>query len=102
MGIYFAYYGLNLVFDLLNAKERPENAALDDGVLHFTEDEPELIIPAKEAGPSASASAEVTSSNLNGNPFASAGIISSGAASLKQLFELAKNDLIEYTKAISY
>lgn len=48
IGIYFAYYGLNLVFDLLNSGDRPKPSHEDEGVLHFTGDEPELIIPAKE------------------------------------------------------
>lgn len=102
IGIYFAYYGLNLVFDLLNSGQRPTLATEDDSVLHFTEDEPELIIPAKQqvetpasTGP-ADSSVHAVPSDFKGT------LGSTGTVGLKKLFELAKDDLIEYTRAISY
>ena len=102
IGIYFAYYGLNLVFDLLNSGQRPTWATEDDSVLHFTEDEPELIIPAKQQietpasmGP-ADSSAQTVPSDFPGS------LASIGAVSLKKLFELAKDDLILYYRSISY
>ncbi|WP_431293362.1 hypothetical protein [Pedobacter sp. P26] len=85
-GIYFAYYGLNLVFDLLNAGERTQARPEDDGVLHFTEDEPELIIPAKETVSSAVSGLPATQQAASGDAFSLAGLISSGTVSLKQLF----------------
>lgn len=107
-GIYLAYYGLNLVFDLLNSGERgPADNDGEDGLLHFAAEEPELIIPEEKAADeqvpqpvlfvSDGQDADV-SKGTSGTP----GTMFNGVASLKELFALAKDDLIEYTKAISY
>jgi len=106
-GIYLAYYGLNLVFDLINAKERDGRKDDDDkGVLHFSQDEPELIVP-EEKPSDAAAPASMSFGLEDPEPakpgvLGAMGIVSTGAVGLKELFALAKDDLIEYTRAISY
>lgn len=105
-GIYLAYYGLNLVFDLLNAKERgPGNSDDDEGVLHFSHEEPELIVPEEkisDAGLATDLSSGEAGLETADNVGSSVKGTLSTALSLKELFALAKDDLIEYTRAISY
>lgn len=96
---YFAYYGLNILFDLMIAR-RPEREGSKDTILFFEEpSEPELIVEELEV--------KNISEDVGGTDDAPA-VLSSGevhapsAVSLKELFNLAKDNLIEYTRAIPY
>lgn len=105
-GIYLAYYGLNLVFDLLNAKERgPSGSDDDEDVLYFSQEEPELIVPEEKVSDAdllSGLSSGEAGMETAGNVGSSVKGTLSTALSLKELFALAKDDLIEYTRAISY
>lgn len=105
---YAAYYGLNLLFDLLITRKPPASQDNDE-ILFFEEhtepqiidyqEEPEPVVP-PEAEPR-----EVPQPSVEKNGqrnIASAIIHATGAVGLKQLFNLAKDDLIEHTRAIPY
>jgi hypothetical protein len=102
---YLTYYGLNLLYDLLMGR-KPSSPKMKDDTLIFEEDiQPEIItytpndIPERtvpQDEPIASIILPKTSKGTTGNVF------STGAIGLKELFSLAKNNLIEYTSAIPY
>jgi len=106
---YMAYYGLNLLFDLLIARKPPKTDSPGD-VLFFDEDvRPEIIVSAQEPSaqtetePPTAAPAAQPTETLNEPPAQLSGPIrSTGAVGIKELFNLAKNNLIEYTGEISY
>lgn len=109
---YAAYYGLNLLFDLLIGRKPPASQDNDE-VLFFEEHtEPQLIDYQEEPEPVAQPEPEPeTEPQDTPRPagrktvqqdIASAIIHATGAVGLKQLFNLAKDDLIEHTRAIPY
>jgi len=98
--IYLVYYALNIAYDLvMTRKESGEK--IDTNELFFEDDGvPELIIDDELEDKA------VVQNNLPAEqiqPAISSGILNStGAVDIKQLFALAKDDLIECTKAIPY
>lgn len=105
---YAVYYGLNLLFDLLIAR-RPPTSQDNDEVLFFEEHtQPQLIDyqeePETDALPEPEPQEEPQppAEKIGQRDIASAIIHATGAVGLKQLFNLAKNDLIEHTRAIPY
>lgn len=111
---YLAYYGLNLLFDLLISRKPPKADSPGD-VLFFDEHvRPEIIVPAEVPSPQAEtepdvaaqpemASAAQPTETLDEPPAQLSGPIrSTGAVGIKELFNLAKDSLIEYTGEISY
>src|SRR5690606_18417115 len=106
-----AYYGLNLLFDLLVARRLPKPDSGDE-VLYFDEDAtPQIIepsdIPVPETGPATALPSEapepapapappVPPQGLSGK------LWSTGAVGTRELFGLAKDNLVEYTGGISY
>lgn len=107
---YLAYYGLNLLFDLLIARKPPVSE--DDGEVLFFEEhtEPQLIDYQEEPEPVALPEPEPEPHDApqplprknSQQDIASAIIHATGAVGLKQLFNLAKDDLIEHTRTIPY
>jgi hypothetical protein len=102
--IYLTYYGLNVIFDLFMARKQPGSES-DQDVLFFNEDiSPELITYEEEseapAPPSLLENPEPDTSKQSN--FNSGLLRSTGAVGIKELFNLAKDDLIEYTRAIPY
>ena len=84
LGIYTCYYAILIFWDYfrtkgtVNADEKPELVfAGDDEQIHVVGDETGTAIP--------------------GSP-----VISSGGVSLKDLFNLARDESIEYIKAVSF
>ncbi|VTP91428.1 hypothetical protein [Sphingobacterium daejeonense] len=105
---YAAYYGLNLLFDLLITRKPPASQDNDE-ILFFEEHtEPQLIDYQEEPEPVVPPEPEPREVpqppvGKNGQQnIASAIIHATGAVGLKQLFSLAKGDLIEHTRAIPY
>ncbi len=102
---YLFYYGLNLLYDLF-MNRKPYSSPGKDDTLFFEEDiQPQIITytpsPAadqaeEEIEPIVATVLPKTSRNISGNVF------SNGAVSLKELFNLAKNNLIEHTSTIPY
>lgn len=102
---YLTYYGLNLLYDLLMGR-KPSSPKKNQDTLIFEEDiQPEILtyapseIPEQivaEDEPIVSTTLPKASQGTAGNVF------STGAIGLKELFSLAKNNLIEYTSAIPY
>ncbi|MES2446616.1 MAG: hypothetical protein V4546_05505 [Bacteroidota bacterium] len=102
--IYLAYYGLNVLYDLVMARKLPAGEN-DQEVLFFNEENsPELITYEEEAEMPAQIAAPETAEAPAPNPsgFSSGMLRSTGAVGIKELFNLAKDDLIEYTRAIPY
>lgn len=106
--VYAAYYGLNLLFDLLITRKPPASQDNDE-ILFFEEHtEPQLIDYKEEPEPADLPEPEpqdvpLPPAEKNGQQnIASAIIHATGAIGLKQLFNLAKDDLIEHTRAIPY
>lgn len=111
---YMAYYGLNLLFDLLISRKPPGADSTGD-VLFFDEDvRPEIIVPTDEPAPRIDAEtvaaaqpearqASQTTEMPDAPPQGLSGPVrSTGAVGLRELFNLAKDNLIEYTGDISY
>ncbi|MEN5057142.1 hypothetical protein [Sphingobacterium kitahiroshimense] len=105
---YAAYYGFNLLFDLLHAR-RPPASNDSDEVLFFEEHtEPQLIDYQEEPEaitlrePEAQEVPQPPTRKNGPQEIASSIIHATGAVGLKQLFNLAKEDLIEHTRAIPY
>lgn len=102
---YLSYYGLNLLYDLFMGRKSSSPTRKDD-MLFFEEDiQPQIITYSpgptadqalEENEPIAATMLPKTSRTLSGNVF------STGAVSLKELFNLAKNNLIEHTSSIPY
>ncbi|WP_316762026.1 hypothetical protein [Pedobacter aquatilis] len=96
--VYLVYYCLNLFFDLFLS---PRSAAreISGDELFFTETfTPELITAQRMAEP-------VIEETKEEKPlvyFPSGPVNASGGISLKHLFSLAKDNLIEHTRAIPY
>ncbi len=102
--IYLTYYGLNVIFDLFMTRKQPGSES-DQEVLFFNEDtSPELITYEEEsetpATPSEPENPEPDAPKQSS--FTSGLLRSTGAVGIKELFNLAKDDLIEYTRAIPY
>jgi len=103
---YAVYYGLNLLFDLLIAR-RPPTSQDNDEVLFFEEYTPPQLIdyqeePETDALPEPQEEPQPPAEKIGQRDIASAIIHATGAVGLKQLFNLAKDDLIEHTRAIPY
>lgn len=107
---YATYYGLNLLFDLLITRKPPASQDNDE-ILFFEEHtEPQLIDYQEEPEPVAVAEPETEALEESQPPAGKSGqqniassiIHATGAVGLKQLFNLAKGDLIEHTRAIPY
>jgi hypothetical protein len=82
-GVYAAYYFGLILWDLINSRRSPKSIASNE--LTFTEDiEPFRMETENFAEPVASA------------------MISSGGVNLQQLFMLAREEAIEYTRAVSF
>lgn len=102
--VYLAYYGLNIIYDLVMARKQPAGES-DQEVLFFNEDSsPELITYEEEAETPAPTASPETEEAPAPNPsgFSSGLLRSTGAVGIKELLNLAKDDLIEYTRAIPY
>ena len=94
--VYLGYYGLNLMYDLFYLKD-PDSKLKNskNGEITF----PEHYSPAQVELPEEL----IQEDNFENTAAISSGPIeSSGGVSIKELFSLAQNDLIEYTKAIAY
>lgn len=109
--LYLSYYGLNLLYDLFKARKPPKDDSAGE-VLFFDEDvKPQLILPKEEQPEDLDNSAEgmevesipKVTVEADGQIIPSSNLIqSTGAVGLKELFNLAKDNLIEFTGAISY
>lgn len=102
---YLAYYGLNLLYDMFMSRRSPKSES-DGDTLFFEEHvQPEIIeyteepVPDPEpenVEPPQSSTSTGTAQGISGN------ILSTGAVGLAELFNLAKNNLIEHTGTIPY
>lgn len=95
---YVLYYSLNLLYDLfLSSRIKTDEAAEDE--MFFAETfMPELILSKEEP----SATTEKNSATIETSTLFSGAIETSGGVGLKQLFALAKDNLIQHTRAIPY
>jgi len=81
--LYAAYYGAIITNDILRTRRQPKEKA--SGALSFAETV-EPIKPVLEPAPQTIASA----------------VVSSGGVNLKQLFNLCRDEAVEYRRAVSY
>ncbi|MCX2575728.1 hypothetical protein [Pedobacter sandarakinus] len=98
--VYLVYYLLNLFFDLfLSQRGTVDETAVDE--LFFAQTfTPELITLEEKAEEAVATDSE---KKEKPGPYLPTGpISSSGGIGLKQLFSLAKDNLIEHTRAIPY
>ncbi|NHA03271.1 hypothetical protein G7092_05680 [Mucilaginibacter sp. HC2] len=84
LGIYTSYYAALIIWDYLRTKRG--DTGYDQHELTFVED----IKPVKS---------HVDESTLNGKE---SSIVFSGGVSLKQMFNLAREESVEYIKAVSF
>lgn len=93
---YLAYYGLNLIYDLFYLKDPNNKLRIsNNGEITFPESYSTAKVELQDE--------EVQQGTTENDSVLSSGPIeSSGGVSIKELFSLAQNDLIEYTKAIAY
>ena len=99
--IYLVYYSLNLLFDLLIPPKTGSGEIAEDELFFSQTFSPELIAAQEEPETTATVSDNTDAAGPSA-VFASGPIGSSGGVGLKQLFSLAKNNLIEHTRAIPY
>ena len=99
--IYFLYYALNLFFDLLISPKASAGNIAEDELFFSQTFTPELITPDKEPEATDTVSDETDTAGVKAG-LSSGTVGSSGGVGLKQLFSLAKNNLIEHTRAIPY
>ncbi|MDX3917000.1 MAG: hypothetical protein QHC79_25890 [Pseudosphingobacterium sp.] len=98
--IYLLYYAANILADLLRpSKNKGDTDTNIDELSLSLDEEPELIIPDEED--QLFSSSESTNKET-GYVLAEEPVASTGAVSISKLLELAKMDVIEYTKAIAY
>lgn len=98
---YLVYYGLNVLFDLILGRKNTTSNSENEELFFEEPISPELITYDEQADRIPAAQPD----GASGNTFQSvtSGLIqATGAVGLKQLFSRAKDDLIEYTKAIPY
>lgn len=110
--LYLSYYGINLLYDMLRARKPLKDVSADELLFFDQETNPQLIIPNQEPLEDYDGSSDqVIDIDLDEPKLetadryvnASSNLIhSTGAVGLKELFNLAKDNLIEYTGAISY
>src|SRR5690606_1645119 len=117
---YLAYYGLNLLYDLLMSRRQPPEESPGELLFFDRDDRPQLIVP-EETGedlpeedtteadgpvPLPHAGTEPPPHTPLLPPAARTGlsgpIRSTGAVGLRELFGMAKENLFEYTGAIPY
>lgn len=100
--VYIVYYLFNLLFDLFISPGNRVSERTEDELFLTETYSPELISfeePQPEEEPHEKDSV-VAKTDKAAN--VSSAFVSSGGVGLKQLFSLAKDNLIEYTKAIPY
>ncbi len=99
VGIYFIYYLLNLLFDLLRPRQGAAENSGQQELTFFEEHQPEIVMDEVEEGEVVKYEAELQESR---QAMPSGILQSTGGVSLKQLFSLAQSDLIEFTRTIPY
>ena len=99
--IYLFYYALNLFFDLLISPKNIAGDIAEDELFFSQTFTPELITPVEEAEATDTVSDETDAAGVKAG-LSSGTVGSSGGVGLKQLFSLAKNNLIEHTRTIPY
>lgn len=99
--VYLVYYSLNLFFDLLISPKTSSGEIAEDELFFSRTFSPELIT-LRDEPETPPAVPDKTDAPGPSPVFASGPIGSSGGVGLKQLFSLAKNNLIEHTRAIPY
>jgi len=82
-GIYAAYYAIIIIWDFLRSGQTPD--AKDARELTFVED----VEPIKFKSDAV-------------NEYKGSSLMSSGGVSLKQMFSLAREEAIEFTRAVSF
>jgi hypothetical protein len=98
--IYLLYYGLNLAYDLLLAGKQPRSPTTQEEFIFLDDYQPELMTydESEDIAPVFPGSV---------NQFGSGALIpgligTTGGVSMVEMFNLAKDDLIEFTKGISF
>src|SRR5690606_810842 len=117
---YLAYYGLNLLYDLLMSRRQPPEASPGELLFFARDDRPQPIVPdgtgnglspddAMEADEPVTLPPRETDTPPNSPllpPAARSGISgpirSTGAVGLRERFGMAKENLFEYTGGITY
>lgn len=99
LAIYFIYYLLNVLFDLIRSKQTFLKDTEQEELVFSEAHSPE-VVGADELTPD---DVQLKQQNPNSRQAISSGPLeTTGGVSLKRLFSLAQSDLIEYTKAIPY
>ncbi len=102
LGVYFIYYLINILYDRWTAGKVPGQETSDEK-LYFEEDVvPELITLQEQEEPSldeAGVESVIEQAPLTA---VSSEVESTGAVGIGELMRLAKENLIEHTRAISY
>lgn len=92
LGLYAFYYVLNILWDVMRSKSPA--AAGDAAELHFEEP----VVPKQVAVEAETPTKQKTAVPVKGDPPASA----MGGVNLKDLFNLAKAEVIVYNRAVSF
>jgi hypothetical protein len=102
---YFGYYSLNLIADMMR-QGRTATATRDEpDELFFDDEEPPVVaLPESEADEDTSEESQPEQeAPVSEEPVVLGGPVeSTGAVSIRELFQLARMDLIEYTRTIPY
>lgn len=99
--LYFFYYGTNLLWDIFASRNSGTSDAEHDE-LFFTEESNTEQITYDQKSESSNYEEVIPLAQEQPKNFSSGNIRSTGGVGLKELFSLAKDDLIEFTSAIPY
>ncbi|MEI2273591.1 hypothetical protein OHD16_15690 [Sphingobacterium sp. ML3W] len=102
---YLAYYGLNLLYDLFISDKGSSSTTTEDTLIFEESIQPQLIEYAPPSLMADETSEKETIQTINSQKNArqaTGNLISTGAVGIRELFNLAKNNLIEHTSTIPY
>lgn len=100
--VYLVYYALNLLFDLLISPNTGSQGEIAEDELFFSQTFSPELISLEEKMETATTGSDKADDTRPASIISPGPIGSSGGVGLKQLFSLAKDNLIEHTRAIPY
>ncbi|WP_104382187.1 hypothetical protein [Sphingobacterium sp. HMA12] len=102
---YLAYYGINLLYDLFISHKGSPSGTNDETLIFEEHIQPQLIEYQKPSLTTDDTTEKEAVQPINSPKIARQAtdkLMSTGAVSIKELFNLAKNNLIEHTSTIPY
>ena len=99
-GLYMLYYLLVILFDIQNVSIGKRGVAADRALVFETEADPILVMPEQPDQESSRNSDPLQSGNLG--QALTTEVIASGGVTVKEIFSLAREDALIYTRAVTF